>query len=412
MTATPPPGLDALAGAAVAAPQQGADPAVRFAPELEAEYVRSRLLDNRTLIRMACLLGLVLTALRIGEIGFTGGPAFFFMNGPVILLPVIVLSSSLLLAWFAWSPSFTARYLPLANIAVPVRNVVAATAITMMASTGQTEVLMLLPAMVLSPFFFLGLHFRPALACVTATVAVFIAAAVLFALPMPVLLRACGFLIATAAISAVCAWLLERQSRRSFLDRRLIAQLAEHDALTGAKNRRVFDAHLERLWQQAIEDGRRLAILLIDVDQFKAYNDCYGHQAGDRALHQVATTAQARISRPLDLMARYGGEEFAVLLYDMDAQQARDLAERMRMDVRDLSIVHRDSAASRVVTVSIGVAAIRPVRGRDPRGAVQLADEALYAAKVGGRDRTHVAEESEYRELKTGIFAQWPAARR
>src|SRR5262249_55396704 len=152
-----------------------------------------------------------------------------------------------------------------------------------------------------------------------------------FELPLTVLLRSSGFLVVTAGISAMGAWQIERQSRRSFLEGRLIAQLAEHDALTGAKNRRVFDEHLARLWQQAVDDRRPLAILLIDVDHFKGYNDLYGHQAGDVALQHVAKAVQAQIHRPLDLLSRYGGEEFAALLYDVDGPQARDIAERMRL---------------------------------------------------------------------------------
>jgi diguanylate cyclase (GGDEF)-like protein len=267
------------------------------------------------------------------------------------------------------------------------------------------ELLIVLPAMVLSPFFFLGLHFRAALVCVVLTIVSFAGAGLVFGLALPVLLRSCGFLAVTAATSAVAAWQIEKQSRRSFMESRLIAQLAEHDALTGAKNRRVFDEHLTRLWQQAIRDGRNLAILLIDVDHFKAFNDRYGHQAGDTALQKVAATVQAQIARPLDLLSRYGGEEFAALLYDIDADSARDIAERMRMAVSDLAIEHRGSRDTRVVTISIGVAAVQPLAERGPLGALQLADEALYTAKVRGRNNVHLAAESDYSGLQTGVFA-------
>ena len=256
-----------------------------------------------------------------------------------------------------------------------------------MAARGQVELLIVMPAMVLSPFFFLGLHFRPALVCVALTIAAFADSAFVFELPVTVLLRSCVFLVATAAMSAMAAWQIERQSRRSFLDGRLIAQLAEHDALTGAKNRRVFDEQLIRLWQQAIDDRRPLAILLIDVDHFKDYNDRYGHQAGDAALQQVAKAVQAQIHRPLDMLSRYGGEEFAALPDDVDAAHARDIAERIRLAVSALSIEHRGSRVARVVTISIGVAAVQPSADRGALGALQLADEALYTAKVGGREQ-------------------------
>jgi diguanylate cyclase (GGDEF)-like protein len=263
--------------------------------------------------------------------------------------------------------------------------------------------------MVLSPFFFLGLHFRPALTCVALTIASFAISALAVDLAAHILLRACGFLSVTAAISAVAAWQLEKQSRRSFLESRLIAQLSEHDPLTGAKNRRVFDEHLARLWQQAIDEERRLAVLLIDVDHFKAYNDHYGHQAGDVTLQRVARAVQTEVHRPFDVMARYGGEEFAVILYDMEDTGARDIAERMRLAVGAMAIEHRASRVSRVVTISIGIAAIRPSASRAPRGGLQLADEALYTAKVHGRNKVHLAGDTAYDDLQTGVFAQGPA---
>ena len=389
---------------------QPADPAMRFEPELEAEYLRTRLINGRTLIRMTCLLALVVTVLRLVEIAVTGHGILLRSSPYVIIFPLVVLLSSLSLAWFAWSPSFVRRYLPLAAFAVPARNIFAAIAVAVMAARGEVELLMVLPAMVLSPFFFLGLHFRPALVCVALTITAFAASSLFSGLLAPVLLRSCGFLLITAATSAVAAWQIERQSRRSFLDGRLIAQLAEHDALTGAKNRRVFDEHLARLWQQAIDDGRGIAILLIDVDHFKAYNDRYGHQAGDAALQRVANAAGAQISRPLDLLSRYGGEEFAVLLYDIEGGHARDVAERMRLAVAALAIEHHGSRAARVVTISIGVAAIRPSTERGPGGALQLADEALYKAKMHGRNNVHLADDSAYGELQTGVFERQASA--
>lgn len=377
-----------------------------FEPELEAEYVRSRLLGSRTLIRMACLLGLAIAGLRVAETSMSETGLRVAAGTPMILFPLVVVTTSVLLAWFACSRSFLNRYLPFANFAVPTRNVFAAVAIAVMAANGQTELMMLLTAMVLSPFFFLGLHFRPALTGVALTIVAFGIAGLVSGLPVPMLLRSCGFLVVTATMSAVTAWHLEKQSRQSFLEGRLIAQLAENDALTGAKNRRVFDEHLARLWQQALDDGRRLAILLLDVDHFKAYNDRYGHQAGDATLHRVARAMQGQIHRPLDVLARYGGEEFAALLYDVDGRQALEVAERMRLAVSSIAIEHRDSRAARMVTISVGVAAIQPACGRTPLGALQLADEALYTAKTQGRNRVHLAADADYTELETGIFEQ------
>jgi diguanylate cyclase (GGDEF)-like protein len=185
-----------------------------------------------------------------------------------------------------------------------------------------------------------------------------------------------------------------------------MAELAQHDALTGVKNRRVFDEHLERLWQRAIDEHRGIAILLIDVDHFKAYNDDYGHQAGDRALHRVAQMLQTFVTRPQDLLARYGGEEFAVLLYDLDGVAAEKLATHMRKAVGAMGLEHRDSRLGQIVTLSIGVAVVEPTPERRARGALQLADEALYQAKTRGRNRVEVLDPNAHQALETGVFAK------
>jgi diguanylate cyclase (GGDEF)-like protein len=168
----------------------------------------------------------------------------------------------------------------------------------------------------------------------------------------------------------------------------------------------VLDEQLNRLWQQAIEDGRTIAVVLVDVDQFKAYNDRYGHQAGDQALRHVARTLQQFVRRPLDVLARYGGEEFAAVLYDVDSEQARHVAEGMRQAIRELAIEHRASHVNPSITISVGVAVIAPTPDRRPRGALQLADEALYTAKSGGRNRVELVDDAEYQTLVTGVFAQ------
>ena len=412
MTMTDRPHSRPYPGPALGTQVQVEEPPARFDAELEAEYIRTRLLNGRTLIRMASLLALLVTCLRIAELALSGGGSLVLAHPAVIMFPTVALSTSALLTWFAWRPSFLHRYLPLANFAVPTRNVFVAIAVAAMAARGQVELLIVMPAMVLGPFFFLGLHFRSALICVALTITSFAVSALVFDLPATILLRSSGFLIVTAAMSGMAAWQIERQSRRSFVEGRLIAQLAEHDALTGAKNRRVFDEHLARLWQQAVEDRRPLAILLIDVDHFKDFNDRYGHQAGDVALQQVAKAVQAQIHRPLDVLSRYGGEEFAALLYDIEGPQACDIAERMRVAVSALSIKHGGARAVGVVTISVGVAAIQPKANRGPLGALQLADEALYTAKVRGRNRVHLAAETEYSDLETGVFVKQSFASR
>jgi diguanylate cyclase (GGDEF)-like protein len=367
---------------------------------LEAEFARLQLAENRTLIRVTSLVALLLTAVRGAEqllldvwtqlqIGQFAG----------------VLGSSLALAALAWGPWFERLYLPAAQVLVPLRGALVALTVAGVAASGQLEALMLLPVVVIGPFLVFGLRFNAALAAVALTIAVYAAAALYFGLALPLVIRSCVLLLVVAAACGVVARTLERSAHARFLETHAMAELAQHDALTGVKNRRVFDEQLGELWQRAIEAERAIAVLMLDVDHFKAYNDRYGHQAGDRALRHVAQVVQAFVTEPGDLVARYGGEEFAVLLYDVDPSGVESLAERMRKAVVALALEHRDSRVG-VVTISVGAAVVEPSVDRRARGAVQLADEALYQAKTRGRNRVEVLAADAHKALETGVFAK------
>jgi diguanylate cyclase (GGDEF)-like protein len=168
------------------------------------------------------------------------------------------------------------------------------------------------------------------------------------------------------------------------------------DGLTGIANRRYFDVALDRELRRAQRLGGKLSLLLTDIDSFKAYNDHFGHQAGDTCLSAVAQALASRLKRPADVAARYGGEEFAAILpdTDTDAVQARQLAETIREYVASLKLPHAPAAARPYVTLSIGVASIEKGRLDDAKGLIEAADKALYAAKRGGRDRVVVDGES------------------
>jgi diguanylate cyclase (GGDEF)-like protein len=265
---------------------------------------------------------------------------------------------------------------------------------------------MFLPMLIVGPFFFLGFRFREGLLTVVLATLTFFVAIALRGLPLQVWLHAGTFVLFSATSCAIAAWYLEKASRKSFLDSRLLAELAQNDSLTGLKNRRMFDEYLERLWQQAVEQSQSLAVLMIDVDHFKAYNDRYGHQAGDQTLRRVAQTLQTFVYEAHDVLARYGGEEFAVILHRADAAHAAAVAERMRRSVSGLGIQHSDSKAGGVVTISIGIALVVPSRSRQPEGAVQLADQALYEAKIDGRNRVELMDQTEHDQLVTGVFAK------
>lgn len=169
-----------------------------------------------------------------------------------------------------------------------------------------------------------------------------------------------------------------------------LSQLSLRDALTGVANRRRFDEVLEREWGRARRQQSPLALLFIDVDNFKAYNDYYGHQAGDDCLRAVAFVLVDSGRRQADLVARYGGEEFVLLLPDTDMAGAMDAAQRIRAFLGQTALPHVAVPQGRV-TVSIGVATHVPDNASDAASLVAAADQAVYRAKKEGRDRVVAA---------------------
>lgn len=204
---------------------------------------------------------------------------------------------------------------------------------------------------------------------------------------------------ATTAFTLMANHAMERDERRHYLLSRrrtaLMAELAQlhqrlqnlsrMDALTGLYNRRHIQEHLQQAWQRAQHDGSELAVVMIDIDHFKRFNDRHGHPAGDRCLSQVAEALSACLRQPADAVARFGGEEFIAVLPRTALAEAREVAERIRQAVQALQIPHAD--ASGVVTVSVGVSAGRAGDGQIEAALVSAADEALYEAKHAGRNR-------------------------
>jgi len=206
-----------------------------------------------------------------------------------------------------------------------------------------------------------------------------------------------GSLLVMVAVGVV----IERQERISFLQGLLLEhesaerarlnqaleRLAHQDGLTHLANRRHFDETLAREWERLRREGRPMAVLFMDVDYFKPYNDTYGHAAGDECLTAIGAVLQHAARRPGDLAARYGGEEFVIILPGTDVAGAREVAERVLADVDGLRIPHGASPVADHVTVSVGLAVRVPQAGESAQVVLEAADKAVYAAKRGGRHR-------------------------
>jgi diguanylate cyclase (GGDEF)-like protein len=164
-------------------------------------------------------------------------------------------------------------------------------------------------------------------------------------------------------------------------------RLAMTDGLTGVANRRHFDESLEREWNSARRAGDAMALLMIDVDHFKAFNDACGHQRGDECLQLVARCLSEGIQREEDVLARYGGEEFAAILRTSGPAEAATAAEAFRERVERLRLPHPAAPSGSYVTVSVGVATAIPRPGASPSTLLAAADDALYRSKHMGRNR-------------------------
>lgn len=176
-----------------------------------------------------------------------------------------------------------------------------------------------------------------------------------------------------------------------------LSEQANHDALTGLYNRRYLDGTLERELARCKREGQPIALIMIDVDHFKKYNDLYGHQAGDECLCKVGQAIQDCAKRASDLAARFGGEEFVLVLPDANTLKAQQLSEGLRQSVEALGITHAHSRLGRI-TVSIGIAVMDKDDYKGANVFLRAADEALYHAKHGGRNQVRLASETPYPE--------------
>jgi diguanylate cyclase (GGDEF)-like protein/PAS domain S-box-containing protein len=201
-----------------------------------------------------------------------------------------------------------------------------------------------------------------------------------------------------ALVEVLCTFadITERKAAERRLEQANAAlqRLSLVDPVTEVANRRQFDKALADEWARATRGGSSIALVVLDVDHFKPYNDRYGHPAGDECLRRIATVLSRTLLRVGDVVARYGGEEFAAVLPMTDADAATAVAERMRRSVEALALPH-GAVPLGIVTISAGVASCRPDVGTSALDLLARADAALYEAKAEGRNRVVTASESD-----------------
>ncbi|MHA6493865.1 GGDEF domain-containing protein [Pseudomonas borbori] len=360
---------------------------LRFNRPLEREYRAYMLEDSYDLRRMALCVGILIwLAFSVFDVLLVKGPEVWWMLAVrVAVLAILVGYAGILLRrrYLAWLPQ-----LSMASI---LTFGVGSSLVIGFGHTGDPfypyEGLLLV---CMAAYFLVGLRLIQALGCSLVVLLVYVGVEWVAGIPGSRLTNNIFFLLFGNLIGAVGCYLLELKSREHFLISQLMRVLADHDSLTGLHNRRSFNRQFELLWRQAQREGRSLALLLCDIDHFKAYNDHYGHQAGDKVLARVGGLLAESARRPLDMAVRLGGEEFAVLLYDIDTHEARHRAESLRAALQTLAIEHRGSDTADALTMSIGVACLQPSESGALAQLYEHADRALYEAKAFGRNQVVV----------------------
>jgi diguanylate cyclase (GGDEF)-like protein len=373
---------------------------LRFDGLLEKDFRDSYVAQNLPRARLSGLIALIIV-LAVTCIDLLLGSG---MGGPLNTLRLGVLCPLLVALGAAISvPAVQRYYNEVVAVGVTLIGIVITYIAHLGALGGSSYVLAGLVVVVLYGCLFLGLLFHLAITVTALLIGTHFAVGIAVGLPFDQLYYSTAILGGAGVIGAISAFNLEHALRTNFLETRLLNELAERDGMTGLYNRRIFDDYVERLWRQSRREGTAVAIIFVDIDFFKLYNDLYGHQAGDDCLKRVAKCIARGAKRPFDFAARYGGEEFVLVLYGPPEDYARSVPEQIRRDVLELAIPHAASMVAKHVTVSVGLALASAGSTRSLAGAIQTADEALYQAKREGRNRV-VFKDSDAPDVETGNF--------
>ena len=375
-------------------------PGLRFNGLLEKDFRDFYVTQNLPRARLSGLIGLILV-LAVTCIDLLLGSS---AGGMLNTLRLGLLCPLLVVLGVAISvPGAQRWYTEVVAVGVTLIGFVVIYMAHLGAISGSSYVLAGLVLVVLYGCLFLGLLFNVAVTIAGILVAGHFITGIVVGLPFDALYYSTAILGGAAVIGGISAYNLEYALRTNFLETRVLNELAERDGMTGLYNRRIFDDYVERLWRQSRRESTGVAIIFVDIDFFKVYNDLYGHQAGDDCLKRIAKCIARGAKRPFDFAARYGGEEFVLVLYGPPEEYARGVPEQIRRDVLELGIPHAGSQAGKHVTVSVGLSMAKPETSRSLAGAIQTADEALYQAKREGRNRV-VFKDSDSDDVETGNF--------
>jgi diguanylate cyclase (GGDEF)-like protein len=361
-----------------------------FPPELESEYRASTAEARRQWVRLSVLVALS------AVLGFAVIERWVLERPPSPLadsvrfglqLPLVLIALGLTTRRY-----FARAYLPAITLAAPLFGI---GTVVMAASAPPDQAALITPRLLLAAFYFyfmLALGWRRALGINAAMAAAYAAAALAGYIEPRAAVYSLFVLLCANLIGGAGAYALERANRAAFLEKRRLAESATRDGLTGLLNRAAVDERLRALYEQAARDRVPLAVVLVDIDHFKAYNDRYGHPAGDQCLRVIASTLRhAARRRPLDLVGRYGGAELIAVLYGATHEHAESVARAIVAAIARLQMPHAASPTATHVTASVGAALEMPADSATLQALVERADAALYAAKAAGRSRHAIA---------------------
>jgi diguanylate cyclase (GGDEF)-like protein len=358
---------------------------LRFPGELEAEFRRHHLLASQRWVRLSILvaLGTTLGFAMIDHWVIRSSNAVpdlvrFGLQVPAILLCLLA----------TITPLYVRVYLPAIQVAAPLFGM----GTVMMACYAEPEYTPLVGARLLLVAFFLyfmlGMRFAPAARSNLIVLGALIVAGFAGAIAPQAAISLAFAVLCANVIGGAGAYTLEHANRTAFLERKLLGEMASLDGLTRLLNRQTFETRVVDVWREATARQLPISVLMIDVDDFKRYNDHYGHLAGDDCLQRIAQAVRTAVAgNPADLLARYGGEELVAVLIDRSAADAQATAERIVADIAALAIPHAGSSTGSTVSISVGVATHHPAAAASYSAVAKVADNALYAAKHQGRNR-------------------------